>query len=179
MTWTRVAVVYGVLAILVGYLTLIDRPNTEPTANVVPAPPTNSLLGTDAATVRSLTLRKDGRTVRATREDGRWRALEPAAAHIPPDLFDAAIAALTAGQASEKLADDPSHGLADYGLDAPTATIEIAGGDTTRPPVSVLIGARNPTQTAVYALRSDEDAIYLVGMNLRYYIDLIFEAAAT
>jgi hypothetical protein len=50
-------------------------------------------------------------------------------------------------------------------------------GEPHASPISVQIGARNPTQTAVYARRGDEDAIFLVGMNLRYYIDLIFEAA--
>ncbi len=176
MTWARVAVVYGVLTILIGYLTLSAGPSSESTEDLAPEPPTDSLLGTSPDAVRALTLRKDGRTVRATREDGRWRTLEPPTSRIPPDLFDAAIGALTTGQASEKLSDDPSHGLADYGLETPTAAIELVAGEA--PPVSVLIGARNPTQTAVYARRSDEDAIYLVGMNLRYYVDLIFEAAA-
>ncbi len=40
-----------------------------------------------------------------------------------------------------------------------------------------MIGGRNPTRTAVYARRSDQPAIFLVGMNLSYYIDLIFDAA--
>ena len=115
MTWTRVAVVYGVLAILVGYLALIDGPMSEPTAQPVPMPPTNSLLGTDAEAVRAMTLRKDGRTVRATREDGRWRALEPPAARIPPDLFDATIAALT-GRIDVRFAD--------------TTLIDLAAGGT-------------------------------------------------
>lgn len=46
-------------------------------------------------------------------------------------------------------------------------------------PVTILIGARNPTRTAVYARRSDRNTIFLVGMNLSYYIDLIFDAAKT
>lgn len=177
MNWTRVAVIYAVLAALVGYLSLFDGPVTDQATTPEPPPPTASLLGTDADAVRVMTFHKDGSLVRASRESGRWRATEPMGAHIPPDLFDAAIAALTAGQVSEKITDRTGHQLADYGLETPAATIELAVGDLPNRPISVLIGARNPTQTAVYARRSDEDAIYLVGMNLRYYIDLIFDAA--
>ncbi len=178
MTWTRVAVIYAVLAVLVGYLALSDGPVTDDaTTAPAPPPPTASLLGTEADAVRVMTFHKDGRLVRASRESGRWRPIEPMGARIPPDLFDAAIAALTAGQASEKISDESGHRLADYGLESPTATIELVVGDIPNRPISVLIGARNPTQTAVYARRSDQDAIYLVGMNLRYYIDLIFDAA--
>lgn len=177
MTWTRVAVIYAILAVLVGYLSLFDGPVTEQPTAPEPPPPTASLLGTDADAVRAMTFHQAGRVVRASRETGRWRPIEPMGARIPPDLFDAAIAALTAGQASEKMALDNDRQLADYGLETPTATIELVVGDLPNRPISVLVGARNPTQTAVYARRSDEDAIYLVGMNLRYYIDLIFDAA--
>jgi hypothetical protein len=178
VTWTRVAVIYAVLAVLVGYLSLVDGPANEETAvTLEPPTPSASLLGTEADAVRVMTFQKDGRLIRASRDSGRWRPIEPMGARIPPDLFDAAIAALTAGQASEKISAESGHRLADYGLESPAATIELVVGDVPNRPITVLIGARNPTQTAVYARRSDEDAIYLVGMNLRYYIDLIFDAA--
>jgi hypothetical protein len=177
VTWSRVAVIYAVLVVLVGYLALVDGPPSEETAPLEPPPPTASLLGTEADAVRVMTFEKDGRLVRASRESGRWRPTEPMGARIPPDLFDAAIAALTAGQVSEKISPEAGHQLADYGLEIPAATIELVVGDLPSRPISVSIGARNPAQTAVYARRSDEEAIYLVGMNLRYYIDLIFDAA--
>lgn len=176
MTWRRVFLIYGVLAMLVGYLTVFDGSDPDPTATDLTSPGP-SLLGAEASAVSIVTFRKDGRTVRAELEAGRWRAVEPPGVHVPPDLIDAAIATLTAGQASEKLSEKPADGLGDYGLDMPSATIEIVVGAPTTPPIAVQIGARNPTQTAVYARRTDDDSIYLVGMNLRYYIDLIFEAA--
>ncbi len=49
--------------------------------------------------------------------------------------------------------------------------------DGTARKVRVLLGARNPTRTAVYAKRDDRPAVYLVGLNVQYYEDLIFEAA--
>jgi hypothetical protein len=178
MTWRRVAVVYGVLALLVGYLIAFDGTAPAPSEpGNAPVLPAASLLDADATAVRSMTFRKEGRTVRATRVDGRWRAIEPTDAVVPPDLFEATLATLTAGQAAEKLSHQPDHSLADFGLEAPAATVEIVIGEADAAPISVSIGAHNPTQTAVYARRSDQDFIFLVGMNLRYYIDLIFEAA--
>ena len=41
----------------------------------------------------------------------------------------------------------------------------------------LLLGGRNPTKTALYAKRADAPAIYLIGLNLRYYSDLIVERA--
>jgi len=114
--------------------------------------------------------------VRATRDADRWRAVEPAGAKIPSDLIAATVATLTAGQAAEELAPEPEHGLAAYGLDTPAASIEVALTGAPAP-VTVDLGARNPTRTAVYARRSDEPTLFLIGMNVSYYIDLIFEAA--
>jgi hypothetical protein len=45
--------------------------------------------------------------------------------------------------------------------------------------VRVLLGAPNPTRTAIYAKRDDAAAVYMVGLNVRYYEDLMFEASAT
>lgn len=179
MSWRRVAVIYVVLVALAGYVLLVDR-GTVPTAGTpMPAAAGPSVLDADAAAVTAVTFRKAGRTVRAIRDGGRWHAVEPAGARVSPDLIAATIATLTAGQGAEKLAPEPEHDLAAYGLDVPSATVEVVIGQTSNPPVTVMLGARNPTSTAVYARRSDQGTIFLVGMNLSYYIDLIFDAAAT
>jgi len=176
MSWSRVAVIYAVLAVLAGYLLVFERGDPEP-ANTGPETASSSLLGMDAAAVASVTFRKDGRVVRATREGQRWRAVEPPGATVSPDLLEATIATLTAGQASEKLASEPENALSAYGLDAPSAIVEINLAGTPERPVTVILGARNPTRTAVYARRTDQPSIFLVGMNVSYYIDLIFDAA--
>jgi hypothetical protein len=178
MSWRRVAVIYVVLAALAGYVFLLDRGAVSTAEAPVPETAGPSLLEADAAAVTTVTFHKAGRIVRATREDGRWHATEPAGAHVSPDLIAATIATLTAGQGAEKLAPEPEHDLAAYGLDTPSATVEVVIGPPSTPPVTVMLGARNPTSTAVYARRSDQGTIFLVGMNLSYYIDLIFDAAA-
>lgn len=176
MSWRRVTVIYVGLALLAIFVVVVDRVAPPPEEHAQ-APVGPSLLEADAAAVTTVTFRKDGRIVRATRQDGTWHTLEPPGARIAPDLIDATVATLTAGQAAERLGNAPEHDLAAYGLESPAATIEIMVGLPPMHPVTVALGARNPTQTAVYARRSDRAAIYLVGMNLRYYLDLIFEAA--
>jgi hypothetical protein len=177
MSWRQVGVIYAILALLAGYVVLLDAGTPATTEVAAPAPVGPSLLESDAASVTTVTFRKAGRVVRAAREAGRWRAIEPAGAEVAPDLIEATIATLTAGQAAEKLAAEPEHELQAYGLDVPSATVEVVTTNTSAPPVTVVIGGRNPTRTAVYARRSDQPAIFLVGMNLSYYIDLIFDAA--
>jgi hypothetical protein len=177
VSWRRVAAIYMVLALLAGWVLVFDRAAPPAPAPLGPAPAGPSILEADAAAVTEVTLRREGRVVRAARHEGRWGVIDPAGAIIPPDLIEATIATLTAGQSAERLASAPEHDLAAYGLDVPSATMEIALGATPATPVTIAIGSRNPTHTAVYARRSDQAAIYLVGLNLSYYIDLIFDAA--
>ena len=175
MRWRQVAVVYGVLALLAAWVFLLAGDTPNPEAPVEP-PPAASILDVDAATVTALTIRKNGSVVRASRTDERWSTTEPSDAKVPPDLFAAMVATLTAGQPAEELSHEPESALAAYGLASPVATLEVTLRDGAAP-ITVAIGDQNPTRTAVYARRGDRPTIYLVGMNLRYYIDLVFEAA--
>lgn len=176
MSWRRVALIYACLAVLVVWVVVLDHPEPPP-APSAPAAAGPSLLEAEAASVTAVTFRREGRIVRAAREEGSWRVLEPTGVSIPPDLIAATISTLTAGQSAERLGSEPAHDLGAYGLDAPSATLEITVGTPPASPVTVAIGGRNPTRTAVYARRSDQSAVYLVGLNLSYYIDLIFDAA--
>ena len=107
--------------------------------------------------------------------------LEPAGAVVPPDLVDAAVATLTAGQVSEVVADGARGGdLTVFGLATPSSTIVLTtNGENGSRDVTVLFGDMNPTRTALYARLADDPRAYLVGLNVRYYEDLIFEAAAS
>ncbi len=177
MTWKGVGIVYVVLAVLAAVVLLFEGPEPSSAPSADPAPPAQSLLGIDAAAVAAVSFSRDGAVVRAARENQRWRAVEPRGAEVPSDLIEATVATLTTGQAAEVLANGPEDGLEAYGLDAPAATLEVTLADTPDRPISIAIGGRNPTRTAVYARRGDRQTIYLVGMNLRYFIDLIFDAA--
>ena len=178
MTWRRVGTIYLVLAALVSYFALFERAPQllDPAA----APPTaeRSLLRAGAEDVMAVTFRRPGAEVRAVRAGGRWRVVEPAGAEIAPDLVAAAVATLTAGQVSEWMVEAAGRDLTTFGLATPASEIEVTMRGEPERTVRVLLGARNPTKTALYAKRDDAPAVYLVGLNVRYYEDLIFEAAA-
>ena len=63
-----------------------------------------------------------------------------------------------------------------FGLDdgAMPARIELLRGDGAS--IVVTIGGTNPTGTAVYARRDNAPEVILIGRNVRYYEDLIFQA---
>ncbi len=177
MSWRRVAVIYVVLAVLAGWVFLVEPSAPDP-ATPTPVAAALSLLDTDASAVTALTFRKEGKVVRAQRVQEGWSVIEPNGVKIPPDLFDATVATLTRGQPAEELSQDPANAYAAYGLATPATTLEVSFGETA-PPILVSLGEENPTRTAVYARRNDRPAIFLVGLNLRYYIDLVFGAVTS
>jgi hypothetical protein len=127
--------------------------------------------------VVGLVRRGAGRSIEARRDDGRWHVVAPAGVSVPPDLLAAAVATLTAGQSAEVVNDGATGDLASFGLTEPTSEMEVAFDGEAPERVRVIFGARNPTRTALYAKRADAPTVYLVGLNVRYYEDLIFEAA--
>ncbi len=180
MSWRAVGGVYAVLVLLLVVVFVVDR---QPTLEAPPpdAAPERSLLGVEASAVRAIVFRRGEAEVRAERADGRWRTVAPAGAGVPSDLVEAAVATLTAGQVSEVVAEGArAPDLGSFGLTTPrsaiVATTEVAGGARE---VTVLLGDQNPTHTAMYARRAEDERVYLVGRNLQYYEDLIFTAAAS
>ncbi len=174
MTWRRVGVIYLVLLVLAGVVAYDLRPRqVERTDD--PAAPERSLLGVDADAAVRMTFRRDDATVVAERDGERWRVVEPEGAAVGADLIAAAVATLTAGQASEVMSAGDGGNVAGFGLADPSGEVEVELRDS-KTPIRVLLGATNPTRTALYAQRAGEPAVYLVGLNVRYYLDLIFEA---
>lgn len=178
MSWRRVGVIYLVLAGLVGYFALFERSAPTPTPTEGARALDRSLLGTEASAVEAVSFRRAGVEVHAVREGERWRVVAPADSAITPDLIAAVVATLTTGQSVEVMQEASDGDLAAFGLATPSSEIEVVLRAETTRKVRVLLGARNPTKTAVYARRDDQPAVYLVGLNVRYYEDLIFEAAA-
>lgn len=170
MRWRQVIVLYVVLAALAAeYWTLQRRP--RPVAS--DRAPRQRFLTVVPGDVRELRLERGGRTVVSRREGDRWTVVEPADAPIPSDL----IAAFTNALAAAEEIDVVGGGVPDpqaYGLDEQAGRVELVveGGD----PVVVTIGGTNPTGTAVYARGGRGRGIVLIGRNVRYYEDLIFQA---
>jgi hypothetical protein len=127
--------------------------------------------------VEALALERDGRRVRAERVDRkRWKVVEPAQAQVPSDLVAALVGILTDKQEAEVIEEAPGPDrLADFGLSAPATRIEVEVKDGKR--IGIDLGRRNPTRTALYARSETSPRVMLVGLNVEYYSDLLYEAA--
>jgi hypothetical protein len=177
MTWRRVAWIYLALLVLASYVLVFERASLDIVPGNLPPPVEESLLQVAPEAIVALTFRQGTREVHAVEQGGRWQVLRPVDAAVASDLLAAFVSTLTAGQASEVMETGAGGDLAPYGLDAPSAEIEVATRDDAMPVVRVLLGHTNPTRTAFYAKRDDRDAVYLVGLNVRYYTDLVFAGA--
>jgi len=172
MTWRRVGLYYLLLGVaLVVY---------------VGTAPIGSVPEETGGKVRLLDLRLDqlgevhlirgNAWVRCGQEAGRWRVLEPAGASAPPDLVATFVLTLVEMTAVEVVSGETGGGE-EFGVAGEGATrvelYQIGHED----PVTIILGARNPTETAVYATVEGRSGVFLVGRVLQYYADGILEAA--
>jgi hypothetical protein len=173
MRWRQVGLFYVVAATLAAEYLLVEqkRARTQQTRPAARA----RFLDVTADGVREIRLHHGGRTVVTRRSEGRWTVTEPADASIPSDLVTAFVEALMGAEEIEHVAGGSAQASA-FGLDdtAAAARVELLRGDGA--PVVVTIGGTNPTGTAVYARRGDRPEVILIGRNVRYYEDLIFQA---
>jgi hypothetical protein len=169
MRWRQVILLYLVLGALGAEYWLVERRQVPADAR----PERRRFLALGAGDVREVRLARGGRTIVSRRVDGGWAVVEPPAAPIPPDLVAAFMVALT--QAEEiALVGGADADPQVYGLGERASRVEIVGA--TGEPLVVTIGETNPTGTAVYARRADRPEVVLIGRNVRYYEDLLFQA---
>ena len=168
--WRHVILCWAVLAGLGAEYWLFER-RQEPRVAVEPARP--RFLAVRADDVREVRLSREGRTVVSRRQGSVWAVVEPAGTSIPPDLIGAFARALAEAEEIARVAGADADPVA-FGLDARATRVEMTGehGDA----VVVHIGSTNPTGTAVYARRDASPDVVLIGRNIRYYEDLIFQA---
>lgn len=170
MTWKRVALYWTLFVILGGYYFAAERePAGEAAAHLTRAP----FLNVPEEQIQALQVQRGNTLVRCRRVDGRWAVTEPPDGSVPADLIAGLITNLTQLPDVEVVADKADN-LAQFGLDVPASQIVLT--PVTGAPITVRLGNRNPSGTAVYAQRSTSDRVYLIGLNARYYEDLLFEA---
>ena len=172
MRWRQVLVLYVVLAALAAEWLLVER--RRPTDEKPAHPTRQRFLPVGRGDVREVRLIRGGRVILSRREEGRWTVLEPADARIPADLMSAFTDALTEAEEIDVM---PEGSTDTYGFDATATRIELSVEHGT--PVVVTVGTTNPTGTAVYARRGDTPTVFLIGRNVRYYEDLLFQALPT
>jgi len=169
MTWRRAAVYWAVFLGLSAYYVVAVRESTKPLAHLTRA----AFLDIPADQIDAVEVRRGGSVVRCRHVNGRWELTEPAGRSAPSDLIEAMVANLTGLPDVEVVAENSS-ALGEFGLQTPQSEISVQRAG--RAPVQVRLGTQNPAGTAVYAQRDDSPQVFLIGLNVRYYEDLLFEA---
>jgi hypothetical protein len=168
MTWRRAALYWCCFLGLGIYYAVFERPPAPPGA--APAPRA-AFLTMSEDQIQTFEARRGDEVVRCRRHDGRWQVVHPPGAKVPSDLIAALISTVNDLPEVEVVADRP-HDLAPFGLATPTAQLMLT--PAAGAPVTVRLGSRNPAGTAVYAQRSTSPHVFLIGVNARYYADLLF-----
>jgi hypothetical protein len=171
MSWRR-ALAYAALGAVLATVYL----GTAPPEPVVlsraraPEPTVRSTPAIDAVHVEA-----GGRTIDAVRAGELWQITHPAGGRVPSDLISALISAVLETPA-EPVASG-SVDVAEFGLDTPSARVRF-----TRPgaaPVTVLLGSVNAAETGVYGRLDGTPQVLLLGLNVRYYVDLVVKQATS
>jgi len=170
VSWRRIAVYYGLSAVLGVYLYahhLWTSPNLPQPKTV-----TTPIADVGSHAPDSVLLSRQGVELEAGRLGQRWMLRKPPGLSVTSDLLDALIDTLTTIPPIEIVADASVHDE-EYGLSPPAERVELRSGGKVL--ASIRLGKRNPTRTAVYAGREGDDRVYLLGLNAQYYVELIFE----
>jgi hypothetical protein len=176
MTWRRIALYYTLSIILGSYYFLVEwRPGSEePIRNARPAQQSR-FLPIARNDIHELALRDSHAGIRFRRNGDTWSVVEPANANVTSTLVTSLVENLTV-EKEVQIVEQSASDFASYGLAQPFLSLTIKG-PTDNLLATILIGDRNPTQSAVYARKDDSKQVVLLGYSVRYYAELIFEAA--
>jgi hypothetical protein len=176
MTWRRIAIYYALAIVLGGYFLLFEwQPGGEkPLPERRPIQQTR-FLPIPIEEIQEVQVRRDAGAVTCRRNGQGWQAVEPPGTQITSSLLDSFVEGLVV-EKEVQVIDEATGDLSSYGLDRPHATVILKGG-ANNVIATVFLGDRNPPSTAVYARKEGSPQIVLLGYSVRYYEELIFEAA--
>jgi hypothetical protein len=176
MTWRRIAVYYALSLILGGYYVAFEwRPNSEAPIRGAQPVVQNRFLPIAREDIHELVLRRPHATVQCRRTGDTWETIEPSGAKITSALITSLVENLTR-EKEVQVVEQAANDFAPYGLAQPYSTLELKGVGKNLL-ATVFVGDRNPTESAVYARKEHSTQVVLLGYNVRYYEELVFEAA--
>jgi len=171
MTWRRAGTYFGLFVVLTAYY-VATEPSSQAGKPQLPA--RRSFLEIAPEDVQAVAIESNGLTVRCVRDGARWRTEQPARATVPSDLVGALVDQLTQVPDVE-VVDEQGERAAQFGLVPPQGTVKLILKSGRA--IAVALGARNPAQTAVYGRVEGATRVVLLGLNVRYYQELIVQAA--
>ena len=170
MTWRRAAIYWACFLGLAAYYFVAERaPAVRAAAHLTRAP----FLNIPDEQVEALEIQRGDLLIRCRKVDGHWQVSEPVGSNASSDLITGLVSNLTQMPDVEVVSEATAE-LAQYGLAPPLSqiTLRLDGGKR----VTVRVGTRNPAGTAVYAQRSDSPQVFLIGLNVGYYEELLVES---
>ena len=178
MTWRRIAIYYGLAVLLGGYFFLFEERQSEQAITVAQEPtvPKREFLPLQRGEIQEMQLSRAKEGTLHFKHNGQaWEVVEPAGAAVTSAVVASFLEDLTP-EKEIRIIDANPDDLAIYGLDKPTSTIIVKGVDGAQE-TTVLVGSLNPASSAYYARRADAPEVVLLGYNIGYYGDLMFQSA--
>ncbi len=177
MSWPKILTYYTLFALLAGYYLLFEvRP--QPQRRVVSLQPRGEkhpFLNLDQEEVQELVVRRPEGQVVCQRDGEGWKVVEPSSARVSPGLVAALVESLVHHREAELMAEAPAD-LSPFGLDWPSATLVVKTNNRSKP-ITIFLGDRNPALTACYARIGGSPQVFLLGLTVKYYEELLSEAA--
>ena len=132
-----------------------------------------SLLKLDS--IDAITITAGAESLRFQKVSGgsRYEVIQPQGKFIPQDLMTAMVQLLVQAKSVEVVSETDKD-LAQFELDHPKAELSIESAGRPQP-VKLVFGSENPTHTAVYAQVLGVPKVFLLGRNLEYYQQLMFQ----
>jgi hypothetical protein len=167
----RPAILFTILfVILMPYYLFADRPQIR---ELELKHEHASLLDLSAVDAVTITRGTEQLRFQKTADGKRYQVVAPPNAFIPQDLMNA-LASLFIDANDVEVVADNANDLAQFGLDHPRAEVLIDAPNH-KEPIRLIFGSENPTHTAVYAKIATSPKVFLLGRNLEYYQDLMFQ----
>jgi hypothetical protein len=179
MRWVRAAAIWVVAGALGAAYALDSTPPPEshppgrlPATAV--AAPGRIVYRVDPQTVRSVELRRGTEVVTWERSGpAGWRVTKPEGHAVPGGLLDAFVDQLAENGLGERIDGSSTDDV--FGLGQPNFVVAVVAANGQK--LTLTVGSKTPTGTAAYARRDEDSSVLLVGRNLVYYADLVFDAA--
>jgi hypothetical protein len=177
MTWRRAWAYVAVFVALACFHSFSNRqtlPQNEAEEVSPPdATPPIPFLAAKPEEVDEVEIEMSGQYAQIKRLGTAWQVVQPPGREVSADLVSALLTAVLEIPEVEVvgLRDDRT---TEFGLDAPTVELRLRTASGTS--LTIRLGTLNPARTAVYANGSGTRDVVLLGLNVRYYLDLVAEA---
>lgn len=177
MTWRRAWVYVALFAVLALFHSFSRRQTTtsEVGGPVVPYAAATPLpfLAAKPGNIVEVEIEMSGQYAQLKRSGTRWEVVRPGGAEVAGDLIGALLSAVLELPEVEVVGSTEDD-TGNFGLESPSAELRLRpmGGRA----LIIRLGALNPAKTAIYASGSGSGQVVLLGLNIRYYLNLISKA---